>query len=204
MGISERKEREKQEMRNNIIEAAITMFTEEGYEKTSIRRIADKIEYSPATIYLYYKDKDELLYDVQHEAFGRLAEEFQKRATHKDPLKRLQEIMYNYIDFGLKEPELYDLMFIIRSPMNVVEEDHSWKNGDAAFEFLYNCVQECIAQDLINFKDPIIGSISIWAFGHGLISLQIRCRLKVLEMDGRDNDKLIQNSVKEYFRLISK
>jgi AcrR family transcriptional regulator len=53
MGISDRKEREKQEMKQLIIDAAMRMFVEDGYEKTSIRNIADKIEYSPGTIYLY-------------------------------------------------------------------------------------------------------------------------------------------------------
>jgi AcrR family transcriptional regulator len=60
MGILERKEREKQEMRDLILNVATEMFIEEGYDKTSIRKIADKIEYSPATIYLYFKDKDEI------------------------------------------------------------------------------------------------------------------------------------------------
>ena len=63
MGIAERKEREKMEMHDRILQAATVMFLEDGYEKTSIRNIADKIEYSPATIYLYFKDKDELHQD---------------------------------------------------------------------------------------------------------------------------------------------
>ena len=74
MGILERKERDRVEMRERIINVAIEMFVKEGYEKTSIRNIAEKIEYSPATIYLYYKDKDELLYDVQAQAFEKLDE----------------------------------------------------------------------------------------------------------------------------------
>ena len=89
MGIAERKERDRVEMRQRIIDAAIQMFLEEGYEKTSIRNIAEKIEYSPATIYLYYKDKDELLYDVQGQAFEKLYQTFRDEATAKDPFKRL-------------------------------------------------------------------------------------------------------------------
>lgn len=64
MGISERKEREREEMKTMITTAAMKMFLEDGYAKTSIRNIADAIEYSPGTIYLYYKDKDELLFEV--------------------------------------------------------------------------------------------------------------------------------------------
>ena len=58
-------------MKKLIIDAALRMFVEDGYEKTSIRNIADKIEYSPGTIYLYYKDKDELLYAVQKDGRGK-------------------------------------------------------------------------------------------------------------------------------------
>ena len=79
MGILESKERDRVEMRERIIDVAIEMFVKEGYEKTSIRNIAEKIEYSPATIYLYYKDKDELLYDVQAQAFEKLDQTFRDK-----------------------------------------------------------------------------------------------------------------------------
>jgi AcrR family transcriptional regulator len=83
MGILERKERDRVEMRERIIDVAIEMFVQEGYEKTSIRNIAEKIEYSPATIYLYYKDKDELLYDVQAQAFEKLDQIFSETSMPK-------------------------------------------------------------------------------------------------------------------------
>jgi AcrR family transcriptional regulator len=205
MGISERKEREKQEMRSNIIAAAITMFTEEGYEKTSIRRIADKIEYSPATIYLYYKDKDELLYDVQHQAFQKLGEEFQKKATHTDPMKRLEQISLNYIEFGEKNPELYDLMFIIRSPMNVIEKKAEvWTNGVDAFDFLVTCIKECIEQNKIRFEDPVLGAISVWSMSHGVVSLDVRCRFKILDMSEEAKAQLIRRVINQYLLLIKK
>src|SRR5712675_693874 len=143
MGISERKERDRVEMRQRIIDAAIQMFLKEGYEKTSIRNIAEKIEYSPATIYLYYKDKDELLYDVQKQAFEKLAQVFREKVTAKDPIKRLEQIMFNYVRFGKNNPELYDLMFIIRAPMNGIKEDEKWENGDDSFGFLVQCISEC-------------------------------------------------------------
>ena len=57
MGVTERRERERQAVRQEILDAARALFIEEGYEKTSMRKIAEKIEYSPTTIYLYFKDK---------------------------------------------------------------------------------------------------------------------------------------------------
>jgi AcrR family transcriptional regulator len=61
MGIKERKELEKQKMRKLILDNAMKLFLEKGFENITIRHIAEKIEYSPATIYLYFKDKDEIM-----------------------------------------------------------------------------------------------------------------------------------------------
>lgn len=69
MGVADRKEREKEEMKTKILEAAKKLFLDHGFEKTSIRNIAEEIEYSPGTIYLYFKDKNELLFALHQEAF---------------------------------------------------------------------------------------------------------------------------------------
>ena len=69
MGIAERKEREKQEMRTLILSTATNLFVERGYDSVSMRNIAEAMEYSPATIYLYFKDKNELLYTLSEEGF---------------------------------------------------------------------------------------------------------------------------------------
>lgn len=205
MGIAERKERERQEMRQRIIEAAMQMFLTEGYEKTSIRNIADKIEYSPATIYLYYKDKDELLYDVQKEAFGKLDALFQQHVGEQDPFKRLQKICKTYVHFGIEHPELYDLCFIIRAPMNVVSEhEDKWTNSTHSFGFLVHCLTECIQQGCIKFDNVMLAAFSIWSMGHGLVSLDIRCRIKVMGLDDLSVAQLIDQSIDTYLEMIKK
>ncbi len=202
MGITDRKEREKLEMRRLIIEAAMRMFVDEGYEKTSIRAIADKIEYSPGTIYLYYKDKDELLYEVQREAFGQLRDALAARAVSKDPWKRLTQVMHTYVEFGLAHPDLYDLMFIIRAPMKTAEEKGDWKNGDTCFAFLHDAMTECVRKKIIRYTDPRVGSLSVWSLGHGLVSLEVRCRFKVLEVSEGEVARIIKTSIDEHLRLM--
>ncbi len=204
MGISERKERDKQEMRKNIIDAAMHMFTHEGYENASIRKIADKIEYSPATIYLYYKDKDELLYDVQAECFTKLVNLFKTEANSPEPFTRLQQISASYIKFGLENPEMYDLMFIMKSPMNNVEAHESWQNANDAFGYLAVCIQQCIDAHLINFKETWLGAFSVWAMAHGLISLDIRCRIKVMDMNEGQVTDAIHAAIATYLNHIKK
>ncbi len=203
MGISERKEREKLEMKERILNAALTMFIEEGYEGTSIRKIADVIEYSPATIYLYYKDKDDLLYDVQGEAFDKLYTAFTKEAVSKSSRKRLEQICESYIRFGLTHPELYGLMFTYHSPMKVVDDLPIWTNAQSAFQFLYDTIAACIGEGILKFQHVQEAVVSIWAFGHGLISLHNSCRLKVVPLESPDQaEELIYKLTRQFLSFI--
>ncbi|MFY8045852.1 MAG: TetR/AcrR family transcriptional regulator, partial [Chitinophagaceae bacterium] len=72
MTIAHRKQREKVEMRELILSAARSLFLEKGYYETSIRNIAEKVEYSPGTIYLYFKEKDEIFHSLHEEGFRKL------------------------------------------------------------------------------------------------------------------------------------
>lgn len=200
MGITDRKEREKLEMRKLIMDAAMEMFVKDGYEKTSIRNIAEKIEYSPATIYLYYKDKDELLWGLQTEAFNQLNDLFRTGVTAKDPVKQLEQIAKLYVKFGMDNPDLYDLMFIIRSPMNV-ESDEKWESGTTAFGFLIDIIERC--GDRLRYKDPRSAALSCWAMVHGLVSLHVRGRCKVLGVAEEQINDILMQAVDDYIALVT-
>jgi AcrR family transcriptional regulator len=83
MGITERKERAAQQLRNSILETAMELFLDDGFENVTIRRIAEKIEYSPATVYLYYQDKNEILYALHAEGFDMLYEQQKKLPPYR-------------------------------------------------------------------------------------------------------------------------
>lgn len=202
MGISERKERERQEMRQRIIDAATTMFIEEGYERTSIRNIAERIEYSPATIYLYYKDKDELLYEIQKSAFEKLGKAFFDNCKSEHAFERLVQIHETYFKFSEENPGLYDLMFIMQAPMNNIEEHELWENGHDSYEFLVKTVRDCVEQKLIKFDNADFGALSIWAMAHGLISLNLTCRMKVTNMSDEETRQVIKYAMMNYINTI--
>ncbi len=176
MGILERKERKKKEMRNVILETAMKLFLEKGFHNVSIRRIAEKIEYSPATIYLYYKDKNEILYDLHALGFEKLYKMQKKLLAIKDPFDRLYEHARIYISFALKNPEYYDLMFIMRGPAEKIKEKKHWETGLRAFEFLRGNVKECIEAGYLPDINPDVAAFSFWSFTHGMVSLVIRDR----------------------------
>jgi len=206
MGIAERKERDKQEMYDKILQAATTMFLEDGYEKTSIRNIAEKIEYSPATIYLYFKDKDELFFAIHNIGFKMLLKEMEKAGKTKNPLKRLHEIGVIYIEFALKHPEYYDLMFIMRSPMNALKEkrgdEQCWTYGEITFGLLMATVTACIEQKLVRVKDPVMTSMYTWSSVHGLVSLKIRERFGIMNLQDPQIKKMLLGSLAQLIELM--
>src|SRR5881409_3586168 len=107
MGTTERKAREREELKQQILDAARELFVREGYENVSMRKIADKIEYSPATIYTYFQDKDEILDCLCEETFLQL-HTHKLAAVHKmqgDTLEALRTGMETYIRFGLDHPD---------------------------------------------------------------------------------------------------
>jgi len=112
----QRREQERLELRDLILKAAGQEFLEKGYDTFSLRHVAERIGYTPTTIYLHFRNKDDLLLaTVQEgfEAFDRQME--QTAAAHADPLKRIEALGRAYIEFGLQNPALYRLMFMQRS-----------------------------------------------------------------------------------------
>src|SRR5256884_9012086 len=91
MGVRERRARQTKYLRQEILDAASELFVRDGYEDESMRRIADKIEYSPTAIYIYFKDKAELLEQVCKETFSKLVQRLGKIMEQPgDPVERLK------------------------------------------------------------------------------------------------------------------
>jgi AcrR family transcriptional regulator len=174
MGTQERKKREKTEMKRHILDVALKLFVNEGFEHASIRKIADKIEYSPATIYLYFKDKDEIFFALQSEAFEKFYEVQMSVQSIQDPFERLMAHGEGYVKFAIENPELYDLMFIMKEPVKRIKSFEQWKSGSKSYDLLRKNVRECIEDDLIVNKDVEVVSFALWSFVHGISSLKIK------------------------------
>ncbi len=186
MGIVERKEREKEDMRRRIVDAAQHLFVQNGFEKLSIRAIADEIEYSPATIYLYFKDKSEVLYAVHQQAFGKLMQEFQPILSISDPFEKLVTMGRKYTTFAVQNPELFDVMFIITAPMETLDcREEIWAEGRLSFNMLVLVVQECINAGIFQKQDPEVAAMMIWSTIHGYTALFIRKRMSMFSDERR-------------------
>ena len=176
MGVKERKLRQKKFLRQEILDAASELFVKDGYENVSMRRIANKIEYSPTTIYLYFKDKAELLEQVCHETFARLSQHLRAILEQPgDPLARLRRGLIAYVHFGLDNPHHYRATFMLPIPEGFDKQKYTRPDspGIQAFDFLRRCVFDCISAGKLHPKDPELASQTLWCGVHGVTSLLI-------------------------------
>lgn len=178
MGIAQRKVREKQELRQLILDAARDLFVRQGYESVSMRKIADKIEYSPASIYTYFKDKDEILDSLCEETFLKL--HLEKMAAVQqmegDSLDLLKKGMETYIRFGLDHPDHYTVTFMLKAPYfgkPGKQETLKAKTGQQCFSDMRNIVRRCMEEGKIKNADAEETSQALWAGIHGLTALLI-------------------------------
>jgi len=180
MSVKERKDRQKAEMREAILSAALKLFSDDGYDNVTMRKIADEIEYSVGTIYLYYKDRDEIFFELHKLGF----EEFYKRQLAvqgvKDPLQRLTDHGLAYIQFAIDQPLYYDLMFISRIPARTINKQHEWISGSRTYDMLKLNISQ--AKDAGHFKnvDVEVAAFSLWSFVHGISSLFVRDRMMMV------------------------
>lgn len=155
MGIKERRDVEKEEMKKKIMDAAIEVIEQEGYEKLSIRKIAAKIEYSPTTIYLYYKDKAEIITDMSDQLYNKVMGDVvavlnKEAAAPVD--KQVHDILCVFIKGLCSEPEM--VKAVMHSGINVIfANDNIGKPTNPGIDMLDHLVSNGITQKV--FKPGI-------------------------------------------------
>jgi len=184
MGSRERRQREKLETRDKILEAARELFVQHGYEGVSMRKVAEKIEYSPTTIYLHFADKESLFKELCQRDFAHLARVFQEgakrqqRGMQADPAQRLLQAGLGYIQFGAQYPNHYKLMFMTPHPKPLPDKCDDQRKGNPeldAYAFLKHGVQQAIDAGVFRegLNDVELVSQILWSAVHGVISLEI-------------------------------
>ncbi len=183
MSAKERKERQKNEMREAILSAALKLFTEAGFENVTMRKIASKIEYSVGTLYLYFKDKDEIFFELHNRGFSEFYKKQLSVQDVKDPVERLSAHGLAYVEFAIDNPEYYDLMFISRAPAKIIKKNNDWECGIRTYELLKQNILQ--VKEIGKFKnvDLEVAAFSLWSFVHGVASLYIRERIMIFPAD---------------------
>jgi len=190
MGTKERQDRERQAVTASILDAARELFLVEGYANVSIRKIAERIEYSPAAIYSYYASKDDIFLALANEGFHRLAAKVHAAMVSGDALENVRACWWAFYEFAKAEPEYFLLMFVDRSVPRITQE---WEG----FEFLQQLLNNAItavqkAIDAGAFPatlNPNAAMHMLWASLIGPAVVGIRHRLA----SGEDYDALARD-----------
>src|SRR5476649_194828 len=109
MGIKERHDRDREAVQRAILDAARELFVNEGYQNVSIRKIAERIEYSPAAIYGYFPSKDDIFFALAEEGFRLLNQLIPSEPARPDlaALDRVRDILWNMYEFSREHPQYF-------------------------------------------------------------------------------------------------
>ncbi len=201
MGIHERRNREKQLLRQEILDAAREMFVREGYEGVSMRKIADRIEYSPTTIYHYFRDKTDLLSQIILESFSKLNYQLANVLGDNTQCPRdcLRRGMATYVEFALAHPSHYYITFMFRQTKDcpAALDEEAQQLGMKCFDYLRQAVKRAMDAGEIDCCDLETASQAIWAGLHGVSSL-------LISLEGGfpfvERDKLITHTLEMMLR----
>ncbi len=176
MGSRERRTREREKTRERILDAARKMFVRHGYEATTMRAIADKIEYTPTAIYHHFRNKQALLTELVIADLESLASAFRQIGRIEDPVERLGRIGQAYVEFALDHPMHYQLIFLTKHPLETVKMRLARQDpAEGAYAFLRAACAAAIQSGRLrpDIKDPDELAQMLWAPVHGLMALHI-------------------------------
>jgi AcrR family transcriptional regulator len=182
MGITERKQRQKEEVRSSILKAAWQLVEKEGWQALSIRKIADAIEYSVPVIYDHFANKEAILLEFTRRGFDLLDNELAKaKDQHQEPEKQLEALAFAYWEFAFRNNEYYQLMYGLGMP--TCETVREIRELERFTQIILDPIGKMIAAGSQPQTDPMIKLHTFWSMLHGLISINM------INKEGRCDDR---------------
>jgi AcrR family transcriptional regulator len=174
MGVKERRQRERTQVREKILDAALEVFADEGVEGVTMRALADAIEYSPPVIYAHFRDKDAIIEELCYRQLRTLAKLFASFAT-LDPVERLRRIGYVYADFAVEHPSHFRFLFLTKQSYTTDDEELAKDDPQRnAYAFLKQTVKDGLAAGVFRpeYTDAEEVAQICWGSAHGAVALQ--------------------------------
>ena len=196
MGIKERQERDREAVRRAILDAARDLFVREGFENVSIRKVAERIEYSPAAIYSYFPGKDDIFFALAEEGFhllgGPRTPQHQAELQALAPLERVRAIFWHFYEFSREQPQYFALMFVDRYVPRVSKEYERFAFARELKRSILDEISDCIASGALPASlDPAAAMRTLSCALVGVATLHLSDRLAPNE----DADKLAANAL---------
>ncbi len=176
MGSKQRRQRERQELRQAILAAARDIAAREGWQAVTIRKVAEAIEYTPPIIYEYFASKEALLFELLREGFWQVGQIIQAIQARGGPAENvLAQVALAYWRFAFASPELYQVMHGLGGvPFGTSETP---QEARSAFAAVREAVRAALEAHGVQRPD-LDGDVDIlWSTLHGLISLTMAGRI---------------------------
>jgi AcrR family transcriptional regulator len=194
MGIKERHERDRDAVHRAILDAARELFVSEGYNNVSIRKIAERIEYSPAAIYSYFPSKDDIFYALAEEGFRLLGTppdaETAEQLAQLPALERLRDKFWRLYDFSRRHPQYFALMFVDRSVPRISREYERFAFARENKGRLIAAIQQCIDEGI--FPATVQPHVASRVLMMGLLGVAVM-RLSDRFAPAEDTDRLAED-----------
>jgi AcrR family transcriptional regulator len=180
LGIKERQERDRETVRRAILDAARDLFVTEGYGNVSLRKIAERIEYSPASIYSYFPSKDDIFFALAEEGFRLLHGQVPdcEPLDTLPPLDRIRAIFWRLYQFSVDHPQYFALMFLDRHVPRINREYERFAFARELKQRLLDQVQTCIDQGVFPATvQPLVAFRVLTAGLMGVATMRLSERL---------------------------
>jgi AcrR family transcriptional regulator len=198
MGSKDRILRLKEETRCNILAASLDIVKEEGWSALSMRKIADKIEYTAPIIYEYFSNKDAILNELTRMGYKKLALQMEEaKSKLQDPAAQLEAMWLAYWNFAFAEKELYQVMFGVE--MNCCAFENTCSEIQAPTNMIWDKIAEIVPEEKRSEEYIDTKYYTFWSVVHGLISINMTRQLNNEELNRqvlRDALTGIINSIK--------
>jgi AcrR family transcriptional regulator len=175
MGSGERRERERAAVRERILSAARELFAQRGIDAVTMRGIAGAIEYTPAALYVHFRDKNDLLRALCRNDFAALNEQQRRVSRVADPVERIRRIGLAVVKFAVTHPNHYRFMFMTPLKVEPAEEDLA-RRGDPeedGYAFFVGVVREAMEAGRLRAGDAHLAAQTLWAGVIGVAALHI-------------------------------
>ena len=204
MAIADRKAKEKEDLKALILKVAKKLFVEKGVEQTTIRSIAEGIDYSVGTVYLYFKDKNAILHALHTQGFSQLSGDFMVLYNVSNPMERLKALGKVYLQFAMDNHDMYDLMFSLKAPMEFLEaiQEEEWNEGKATFDVLHTTVKQCMSEGHFTGHKSEPLAFLMWGLVHGMCSLDISKRCTGVNIEKPET--ILAEAYSEFVKIIDK
>ena len=198
--MEKQEEAKENDLKRLILDRTRHLLLRDGYASLSMRKIARAIDYSATSIYLYFDSKDDLFQALIEEGMNQLYVALQQvAARHADPVARLKALSECYVQYGLDNPEYYEIMFVLHPEHVAPFPADKYRRARRNLELFSEALAQGTKEGCLQVEKPRTAASAMWATLHGTVALLLACRIDA----GIEREAFIQTTIRQAIRGVS-